>query len=55
MGLKFGDLILQTEPVRLVLLRVDRLLLERNVFLPEGINLPSQLLMLRVEIPFAHA
>lgn len=54
-SLQFRDLILQAAAVRLVLLCVDRLLLEGRVLLTEGIYLPSQLLMLRVEVVgFAH-
>ena len=54
-SLQFRDLTLQTAAVRLVLLCVDRFLLECRVFLAEGIYLPSQLLVLRVEVVgFAH-
>lgn len=49
-SLQFRDLTLQTAAVRLVLLRVDRFLLECRVILAEGIYLPSQLLVLRVEV-----
>lgn len=54
-GLQVDDLTLQSAPVRLVLKCIDRFLLERSVFLSEGINLPPQLLVLRVEVfAFAH-
>jgi hypothetical protein len=53
--LQLGDLVLQQEPMCLVLFRVDRLLLEYRVRLSQRIDLASQLIVFGVDVfAFAH-
>lgn len=55
MGLEPGDLFLQPQSMSLVLLRVDRFLLERGMLLPQNIDLVSKAIVLGVDVfPFAH-
>jgi hypothetical protein len=55
MCLQLGDLVLQKEPMCLVLFHVDRLLLECRVRLSQRIDLASQLIVFGVDVfAFAH-